>query len=112
RLLGPLVTFAVTFGLNVILNRLRLQSPAQKLRSAPQLIQQLIRAPFIVFGHSHAPEMVALDGGSTYFNTGTWASDDLRTAFTHLVVTRSGTDDSPQAELRQWRDGSSAPYRR
>ena len=40
------------------------------------LIQRLVCAPFIVFGHSHTPETVPLDGGATYFNTGTWASDD------------------------------------
>jgi hypothetical protein len=74
------------------------------------LIQGLVCAPFIVFGHSHAPERVPLSGGATYFNTGTWASDDASHAFTHLMV----VDDNgaPRAELRQWRDGASAPYNR
>ncbi len=64
-----------------------------------------------MFGHSHTPERIALEGGTTYFNTGTWASDDTRHAFTHLLVTRgSELESAPHAELRQWRDGDSAPY--
>ena len=70
----------------------------------------LFRAPFIVFGHSHAPEQISLDGGGVYFNTGTWASDDDRFAFTHLLVTRGG--EAPRAELRQWKGGTSTPYDR
>jgi UDP-2,3-diacylglucosamine pyrophosphatase LpxH len=113
RLAGPLGVVAAAATVNQILNRLRLESSAQKLRSAPRLIRDLVRAPFIVFGHSHAPETIALDGGGTYFNTGTWASDDARFAFTHLLVTRGPQNDAaPVAELRQWRDGSSAPYKR
>jgi UDP-2,3-diacylglucosamine pyrophosphatase LpxH len=96
---------------NEVLNRMRLESSADKLRAAPRFIRELIRAPFIVFGHSHEPERIALDGGGVYFNTGTWASDDERFAFTHLLVTRSDGVDSPHAELRQWRGGASAPYR-
>jgi predicted phosphodiesterase len=68
-------------------------------------------APFIVFGHSHAPERVSLAGGATYFNTGTWASDDASHAFTHLMVV-GDEDGAPKAELRQWRDGTSAPFKR
>jgi UDP-2,3-diacylglucosamine pyrophosphatase LpxH len=95
--------------INEALNRSRLTSPAKRLRSAPRFIQALFRAPFIVFGHSHAPEQISLDGGGVYFNTGTWASDDDRFAFTHLLVTRS-PEAGPRAELRQWRGGASAPY--
>jgi UDP-2,3-diacylglucosamine pyrophosphatase LpxH len=94
---------------NEALNRMRLESPSKRLRDAPRFIKELIRAPFIVFGHSHEPEQVALEGGSVYFNTGTWASDDDRFAFTHLLVTRD--EDTPRAELRQWKGGASAPYR-
>ncbi len=96
--------------INEALNRGRLVSPAQRLRSAPQFIRELIRAPFIVFGHSHAPERVALDGGGVYFTTGSWASDDDKLAFTHLLVTRSDDRESPRAELRQWRGGASTPF--
>ena len=98
--------------INEALNKFRLTSPAKRLRDAPRFIKELIKAPFIVFGHSHAPERVSLDGGGTYFNTGTWASDDERFAFTHLLVTRSEDAGSPRAELRQWIGGISAPYDR
>jgi UDP-2,3-diacylglucosamine pyrophosphatase LpxH len=102
-----LIAFAVA---NEILNRLRLAPPSARLRLAPKRICDLVRAPFIVFGHSHTPERISLDGGATYFNTGTWASDDSRHAFTHLLVTRGPEPEAPRAELRQWRDGDSAPY--
>ena len=110
----PLVPFLVLVAAavtNQVLNRVRLESPAKKLRFAPEFIRKLICAPFIVFGHSHEPERLVLDGGGVYFNTGTWATDDDRFAFTHLLVTRSSNAEPPSAELRQWRGGASAPYR-
>ena len=55
------------------------------------------------------PERVPLSSGATYFNTGTWASDDISHAFTHLMVV-GDENGAPQAELRQWRDGTSAPF--
>jgi UDP-2,3-diacylglucosamine pyrophosphatase LpxH len=110
RAVGPTATVLAFAVANQFLNRLRLESPSQRLRMAPRLIRAVVRAPFIVFGHSHLPERVALDEGATYFNTGTWASDDTRHAFTHLMVTRPNEGEPPQAELRQWRDGGSAPY--
>jgi UDP-2,3-diacylglucosamine pyrophosphatase LpxH len=110
RLWAPVATLVAAAVVNQLLNRARLVSPAQRLRSAPRFIRELIRAPLIVFGHSHAPERVALDGDGVYFNTGTWASDDERFAFTHLVVMPAEDAGSPRAELRQWREGASAPY--
>jgi UDP-2,3-diacylglucosamine pyrophosphatase LpxH len=105
--LGTLVAFAC---LNQALNRVRMiGSSAVKLRTATNLIQSLVCAPLIVFGHSHTPERVPLAGGATYFNTGTWASDDANHAFTHLVIV-GDENGAPRAELRQWRDGTSAPY--
>jgi UDP-2,3-diacylglucosamine pyrophosphatase LpxH len=110
RAAGPflvLLTFAVA---NEIMNRLRLEHSSAKLRLAPNSIRRLINAPFIVFGHSHEPESIALDGGGTYFNTGTWASDDARHAFTHLVVRPGEGGQGASAELRQWRDGAPVAY--
>jgi len=89
---------------NDLLGRARLESSAARLRAVPRLVQKLVGAPLIVFGHSHAPERVALPNGATYINSGTWASEDARVAFTHVVV------DTDRAELRQWRDGQSAPF--
>jgi UDP-2,3-diacylglucosamine pyrophosphatase LpxH len=110
KAVGALATVVAFACVNQVLNHVRLESSAVKLRATTKLIQGLVCAPFIVFGHSHAPERVALAGGATYFNTGTWASDDASHAFTHLLV----VDDNgaPKAELRQWRDGASAPYLR
>ena len=73
------------------------------------LIQGLVCAPLIVFGHSHTAEKVALANGATYFNTGTWASEGGEQLFTHLMVV-SDENGAPKAELKQWRDGASAPY--
>lgn len=111
RAVGPAVTILVFAAVNQILHRTRLEHSSSRLRSAPQAIMRLVRAPFIVFGHSHEPERIALEGGGTYFNTGTWASDDERQAFTHLLVTRSGQDGgAPHAELKQWKGGASVAF--
>lgn len=109
KVLGALGTLGAFGVINQLLNQVRLESSAVKLRATTRLIQGLICAPFIVFGHSHAPETVPLEGGTTYFNTGTWASDDTQSQFTHLLVF-GAADGTPQAELRQWRNGTSAPY--
>jgi hypothetical protein len=101
--------FALVLGAfvaNAALSRGRGLASPLALRRAPELIGRILRAPFIVFGHSHRAERLALPGGSVYFNTGSWADEDVRHAFTHLVI----TGDEPCAELRQWRDGRSAPF--
>jgi UDP-2,3-diacylglucosamine pyrophosphatase LpxH len=110
KLGGAALTLVALAIVNQLLNRMRLQSPALRLRGPVQLIQGLVCAPFIVFGHSHAAEKVSLSGGATYFNTGTWASDDAASAFTHLMIV-GDKDGAPTAELKQWKDGTSAPFR-
>lgn len=109
KAVGALATVVAFACINQALNHVRLESSAVKLRATTKLIQGLVCAPFIVFGHSHAPERVALAGGATYFNTGTWASDDESHAFTHLMVV-GDENGAPKAELKQWRGGQSAPY--
>jgi UDP-2,3-diacylglucosamine pyrophosphatase LpxH len=76
------------------------------LRLVPEAIWRIMRAPFIVLGHSHAIERIELAGGGIYFNTGTWA-DSVDSNFPHLII-RPATE--PEAELRIWRDGISAPW--
>jgi hypothetical protein len=110
KLGGALATLIACAVANQLLNKMRLQSPSLRLRAPLNLIQGLVCAPFIVFGHSHAPEKMALSGGSTYFNTGTWASDDQAHAFTHLMIV-SNAEGAPTAELRQWRDGTSVLFK-
>jgi UDP-2,3-diacylglucosamine pyrophosphatase LpxH len=109
KAVGALATLVAFACVNQALNHIRLESSAVKLRSATNLIQSLVCAPLIVFGHSHTPEQVTLKSGATYFNTGTWASDDAKHQFTHLVIVRDENGEA-HAELRQWRDGASAPY--
>src|SRR6185436_14802679 len=99
----PIALFGASLALNNWLGRLRLESCAEKLRAVPRMVQALVGAPLIVFGHSHAPERIPLPNGAVYFNTGTWASDDAKLAFTHLVVL--GEPGARRAELRQWKDG-------
>jgi UDP-2,3-diacylglucosamine pyrophosphatase LpxH len=91
---------------NQLLARARLLDSATLLRRAPEAIGRIVRAPFIVFGHSHKAESRPLPSGGTYFNTGSWLHDGERPAFTHLII--SG-DEEPRAELRQWGDGGSTP---
>ncbi|MDB4969391.1 MAG: hypothetical protein JWN44_5080 [Myxococcales bacterium] len=109
KAVGALATLVAFACINQAMNHVRLESSATKLRATTSLIQSLVCAPLIVFGHSHTPEIVQLKGGATYFNTGTWASDDAKLAFTHLMVI-SDENGAPKAELKQWRDGASAPY--
>jgi UDP-2,3-diacylglucosamine pyrophosphatase LpxH len=106
---GALATLVAFACVNQALNHIRLESSATKLRTATSLIQGLVCAPLIVFGHSHTPEKVPLPNGATYYNTGTWASDDGSHSFTHLMVV-SDENGAPKAELKQWRDGASTPY--
>ena len=116
----PLLVMGAVLIANAKMGRLRLASSAERLRSMPRLVQALVGVPLVVFGHSHAPERVALPGGAEYINTGTWASEDATVAFTHLVVFAAPDNDGcdgnnerkgpDRAELRQWRDGESAPF--
>jgi hypothetical protein len=79
------------------LSRARDVSPVQKLRRAAQRIEKLIRVRYVVFGHSHVPANETLEGGGTYFNTGSWS--DAHSGLMHVCVLR-GTEAT--AELRRW----------
>jgi UDP-2,3-diacylglucosamine pyrophosphatase LpxH len=96
----------------VVLSRARGHTdPDENMKIVPQKIRAHVGAPFVVFGHSHKPVALALDGGGWYFNTGTWVATEkpgLLRAFTHLVI-RHG-DDGPRASLCQWRDGRSQAF--
>lgn len=76
-------------------------SPVYKLRRVANRIRGLLGVPFLVFGHSHVPEEVALeDAGGKYFNTGRFAG-----RMTHVCV----IGGEPRAELRKWCAASDAP---
>ncbi len=95
---------------NQILAHGRLLDSRELLRRTPEAIWRIVRAPFIVFGHSHHAEQMALRGGGRYINTGAWLQDDddYSHAFTHLIITDDPGDEL-RARLCQWRDGASAP---
>jgi len=96
---------------NDFLGRSRNVDPTGPLMEVPDRILRHVDAKYVVFGHSHEPLEVALDGGGTYFNTGTWLADEfpgLLRSFTHVVIRH--TDSGAHAELCQWRDGASRSF--
>jgi UDP-2,3-diacylglucosamine pyrophosphatase LpxH len=107
KLGSSLAVLAGAVVVNYALSRLRLLDSVKLLRRVPEAIREIIQAPFIVFGHSHHAEAVALSSGGRYFNTGSWIGGpkDAR-AFTHVII--SG-DAEPNAELCQWSNGTSTP---
>lgn len=94
---------------NWFLGKKRALPSPQALRRVPEAIWSIMRAPFIVLGHSHAIERIELAGGGVYYNTGTWA-DAVGTEFPHLVIRAATAATMPEAELRIWRNGMSAPW--
>jgi UDP-2,3-diacylglucosamine pyrophosphatase LpxH len=85
--------------------------PHERMKAVPREIRRHVRAPFVVFGHSHDPAAVELGDGGWYFNTGTWVATErpgLLNSFTHVLI-RHG-DEGPQAHLCQWWDGQSRMY--
>lgn len=81
------------------------------MTAVPQRLRRLVDAPVVVFGHTHDPYSAELAEGGRYFNTGTWlpaSRPGILRSFTHVIV--RGHAGAPHAELRQWRDGKSAPF--
>lgn len=85
--------------------------PDGAMRRASRVIRRTLRAPVVVFGHSHEPVAERLDDG-WYYNTGTWVPLDrpgLSRAFTHVrILRRQGK--APSAALLQWRNGQSLAF--
>ncbi len=82
------------------------------MRAIPRRLRAQVDAPVIVFGHTHDPRWQPLEGGGLYVNCGTWlpaTRPGLRRSFTHVLIQPS-TSGAPTIELRQWRDGASAPF--
>jgi UDP-2,3-diacylglucosamine pyrophosphatase LpxH len=104
--------FGVAYTVAQALSRARGDtSPEEHMKAVPQKIREHVRAPFVVFGHSHHPVALPLSGGGWYFNTGTWVATEkpgLLRSFTHLVI-RDGVG-GPRAALCQWRDGRSLAF--
>jgi len=110
--LAVAAVLAAAGGAAQLLARLRGHTdPNEGMKAVPQKIRDHVRAPFVVFGHSHQPLALPLAGGGWYFNTGTWVATEkpgLLRSFTHLVI-RHG-EGGPRASLCQWRDGRSREF--
>lgn len=110
--LGKLAGVLVVVGVAVILNRVfegyRGETSPAALRRVTRAIHKIVRAPLIVFGHSHEPERIELDEGAVYYNTGTWMEGGGSHVGTHLVVLNSEPGQGPHVhvEMRRWQDGT------
>jgi UDP-2,3-diacylglucosamine pyrophosphatase LpxH len=82
------------------------------MRSVPERLRRLVDAKVVVFGHTHDPHQAALPLGGVYLNTGTWlpaSRPGILRSFTHVLI-RVDAAGVARPELRQWRDGKSAPF--
>lgn len=77
-------------------------------------LAKLFPVAFVVMGHTHVPQQVAMKG-TTYINVGGWAEeeptpghDKIRAPRTHLVI-RSDEGGRPTADLLAWDPETSAP---
>jgi UDP-2,3-diacylglucosamine pyrophosphatase LpxH len=76
-----------------------------KLLRVAKKVRELVKVPFVVFGHSHVPVSESITDG-WYFNTGSW-SGDAKGGLTHLCITVA--NEVPIAELRRWDIGTHSP---
>jgi UDP-2,3-diacylglucosamine pyrophosphatase LpxH len=110
--IGVVSVVAASVLVGRVLARLRGHTdPNEDMKAVPEKIRGHVRAPFVVFGHSHQPLAVPLAGGGMYFNTGTWVATEkpgLLRSFTHLVIQIA--ESGPVARLCQWRDGKSREF--
>lgn len=81
--------------------------------SVPQRIRRVVDVPVVVFGHTHDPMHLELADDGAYLNSGTWlpaSRPGILRSFTHVLI-RTHRPGASSAEIRQWRDGRSMPYR-
>jgi predicted phosphodiesterase len=128
KLLSTAAVIGAAIFANYLLARFRGVTSPHALRRVTRAIHKIVKAPLIVFGHSHEPEKVTLGDGAVYYNTGTWMEGFSHHTGTHLVVLADspepgdGAESSdapdakepslpriPQVEMRKWLDG--APVR-
>lgn len=91
---------------NYLMHRFRGVTSPTALRRVTRAIHKIIRAPLIVFGHSHEPERVPLPEGGVYYNTGTWMKDGSHLTGTHLVIHSPPHGQGLHVEMRKWHQGS------
>ncbi len=77
------------------------------------LLQEIVRTPFIIFGHTHEADLRPLPGatGGYYVNSGSWCpvfcasyTDRLLREEQEFVYVRIGRDYGGKMELMRWRD--------
>lgn len=94
KIVTPIITLITVYLLNKVFNKIRFNAPNNiKLRLAAQKVNNLMPAKIITFGHTHTPEVVPLNNGATYINTGSWTEDGK---YTYLLVTKD------TYELKYW----------
>lgn len=90
-----LVLLAVGLGTTLLSRRglrTRAVDPRPKLAAGARAVAEVLRVPFIVFGHSHLPEVRPLDdAGATYINTGSWTHEGQAGLTYFQLVGEAGT---------------------
>lgn len=91
----------------IVLSRLREVESHPKLLRMARKVGQLMKVPFVVFGHTHVPVVERIgEEESWYINTGSWTAGERR-GLTHVCILLGA--DGPSAELRRWDVGEGRP---
>ena len=92
----------VSWGVGLrVMRRYRVLDPTDVLLHRAAKVAALFPAAYVVMGHTHLPRREMLEGGATYVNVGTWASEgDHAAPCTHLVIRQEA--GGPVAELLRW----------
>ena len=80
--------------------RTRQFDPHPKLIEGARSVAAKLSVPYVVFGHSHVPDVRSLeDSGATYVNTGSWTHEGMEgLTYFRLALGAGGCD----AELLRW----------
>jgi hypothetical protein len=81
----------------------------RNLRDIARIIRDTLGCRFVVFGHSHDPDVYPLSASKDqwYFNVGTWALRSKEAQFVYLEIINSPI--SPSAHLMRWDRKSEQP---
>ncbi|MGZ3422955.1 MAG: hypothetical protein ACXVEE_34155 [Polyangiales bacterium] len=96
------------------LTRARSIDPREVLAERAVHLAKLFPVAFVVMGHTHVPQELAVSHAAKYINVGGWAEEEppagmprARAPRTHLVIHRGET--GPVADLLAWDPEASAP---
>jgi UDP-2,3-diacylglucosamine pyrophosphatase LpxH len=96
------------------LTRARSIDPREVLADRAAHLAKLFPVAFVVMGHTHVPQQVAVSTAAQYINVGGWAEEEppagmprARAPRTHLVIHRG--EAGPVANLLEWDPEASAP---